>query len=569
MIQLSLPIILMLSCMCLLLFTRVEAQRALEVNHDVDAHEEQEHEDHPFEWAAVFSVDKNLNYFWNAEKVDGQYASPTMKMFILNVTSASMEGIEDIEEIVEEAFLANSSAVMSGGTVGVGILYELQLDENKWISQFLLEFPQSGLYAIFTEHHPDEFEANTHYLKLSSGENAIALYVHSSADLQTASNDDSKWGDIIGATVVVWITCVVGILFVVAQVFSVGNGESESPMLYLCGKLFGAGALLSTAFSLVLLESGHLISERQGGISESSVSGNFAAMVLLGFVTPVLVDQIIHLFYLGGSWSRHSSFIVANHEVIDSPNGSSRPIEPFKATILVPSNSDDGVELGNCSDKPLAHSSELVQAQAVGGVDIKEQKDQMYKSSSFMDYFPVFHRDSVRVVSGILVGDFFHNFCDGVFIGAAMQSCSTTFGWTVAATTIYHEFTQELGDFLALTQGLKWSSRAAILWNLCSGISVILGGITVAGSNVSDYSVGMLLAFGAGNYIYVGSVELMSAIKDESVEDKEFQGVHWHRFYTRMAGILCFIVAAVGVGLVLLDHTHCSSGESGDSGHNH
>jgi len=54
--------------------------------------------------------------------------------------------------------------------------------------------------------------------------------------------------------------------------------------------------------------------------------------------------------------------------------------------------------------------------------------------------------NKVRLVTGVLIGDFFHNLCDGFFIGAAFKGCGSTFGWTVAAGTIGHEVAQELAD---------------------------------------------------------------------------------------------------------------------------
>merc|ERR1712127_389054 len=56
-----------------------------------------------------------------------------------------------------------------------------------------------------------------------------------------------------------------------------------------------------------------------------------------------------------------------------------------------------------------------------------------------------------RIISGILLGDFIHNLCDGFFTGAAFAGCGETFGWTVAWGTVAHEIAQELSDYCILT----------------------------------------------------------------------------------------------------------------------
>ena len=53
----------------------------------------------------------------------------------------------------------------------------------------------------------------------------------------------------------------------------------------------------------------------------------------------------------------------------------------------------------------------------------------------------------------IIIGDFVHNFADGVAIGAAFLGCSSTVGWIVTGSIVIHEVPQELADFLALVNG--------------------------------------------------------------------------------------------------------------------
>eukprot|EP00438_Fugacium_kawagutii_P001823 Skav203526 [mRNA] locus=scaffold687:329783:330361:- [translate_table: standard] len=60
-------------------------------------------------------------------------------------------------------------------------------------------------------------------------------------------------------------------------------------------------------------------------------------------------------------------------------------------------------------------------------------------------------RATARLVGAVVIGDFFHNLCDGFFIGAAFKGCGNGFGWSVVLGTILHELPQEVADFVILT----------------------------------------------------------------------------------------------------------------------
>merc|ERR1712054_108273 len=96
----------------------------------------------------------------------------------------------------------------------------------------------------------------------------------------------------------------------------------------------------------------------------------------------------------------------------------------------------------------------------------------------------------------IIIGDFFHNFVDGIVVGAAFMLCDPAAGWTVTAGTIYHEISQEVADFLVLiTQG-RMSFGQAVLGNFVSSLGIIFGCITITESNPSSPVQGGLMVFG-------------------------------------------------------------------------
>ncbi|GMH67937.1 hypothetical protein TL16_g04803 [Triparma laevis f. inornata] len=167
--------------------------------------------------------------------------------------------------------------------------------------------------------------------------------------------------------------------------------------------------------------------------------------------------------------------------------------------------------------------------------------------------------DKTRIVSGILVGDFFHNFTDGTFVAGAFLLCNSSFGWTVATSTIIHEIAQEIADYFVLTTVCGFSSAMALFLNFLSGVSVIFGCMLVTESDIDPNSLGYLLAFGGGVYISIGATECMPRIFSNS------KGLGM-----ALTSFLLFTVGAVSIGLVLLDHKHCETAEMpGHEGHSH
>jgi zinc transporter ZupT len=166
-----------------------------------------------------------------------------------------------------------------------------------------------------------------------------------------------------------------------------------------------------------------------------------------------------------------------------------------------------------------------------------------------------------RVLAGVIVGDYMHNFADGVFIGTAFHTCGSSMEWTVTAATVFHEIAQEVSDYVLLTDPLQGGLKPvkALFLNFLCGTSVIFGVVVVLGiDELTNTATGLILAYGGGVYIHVGAAECMA------------------KCYTRANGLklrflvlLAFAVGATAIGLVLLDHSHCSAEGGGDDGHGH
>ena len=109
----------------------------------------------------------------------------------------------------------------------------------------------------------------------------------------------------------------------------------------------------------------------------------------------------------------------------------------------------------------------------------------------------------------ILIGDGLHNFLGGLAVaGAFLVDIRLGVATWIAAAA--HEVPQELGDFGALVHS-GWSKKKALLWNLISGLMFPVGGlITYAVS--SQIHTDFLIAFAAGNFIYIGASDLVPEV---------------------------------------------------------
>jgi zinc transporter ZupT len=144
------------------------------------------------------------------------------------------------------------------------------------------------------------------------------------------------------------------------------------------GNSFAGGTLLATAVFFLLYESTHLIPINDSQ-EEAMASAKWGCMILLGFLVSSIVD-------LGA----HGVRIVTNKDecsVCEQPN---KDVESIKNV-----------------EPELSFSARQ------------------------------FH-----ILSSVLVGDWLHNFCDGIFIGTAFVTCGHSMGWSVTAATAFHELAQ-------------------------------------------------------------------------------------------------------------------------------
>ncbi len=443
-------------------------RRALEGGDDHDHEEEDDghgHGDKAWEWAGIFETTPSGNdYVWTAQKVeqaDGtfRYADPMMKMVLLPASEASDEKLHELEEEAEHGFEETCTVVEANGKMipKMDACYEIHFDENALETFFFIEV--AGAIAIFTQHGPTEFErpdnSGIHYMRDNMG-----VDIEPVAELpeppSSGDGNSDDWGLPIGASFVVLVCTLVGVVFVAPQVARFAK-KYPAPLTVSINS-FAAGALLAAAFYLMLYEATHLIFYQE----ESESAGMWGTMILLGFLAPTITDIIIQAI---------RDFIISKYY----PDWKEED-ETTTAKKAVEENGNGHVD------------SEAVQVASKA--------------------------KQTRVLIGVLMGDFMHNLADGIVIGTAFKGCNSTMGWTITAATVYHELAQEISDYLVLTDPAQGNLKPlkALFLNFITGTSVIFGVIIIMASDVENISKGCLLAFGGGIYLQIAASECMPRV---------------------------------------------------------
>ena len=108
----------------------------------------------------------------------------------------------------------------------------------------------------------------------------------------------------------------------------------------------------------------------------------------------------------------------------------------------------------------------------------------------------------------VIIGDVLHTFVDGAVIAAAVMT-SVPLGVTTALAVAAHEIPQEVGDVAILLRA-GYSRMRAFTLNVLAGIGGILGaGAMVLASQAVPSALPYVLAFAAGNFLYVAMSDLI------------------------------------------------------------
>lgn len=125
--------------------------------------------------------------------------------------------------------------------------------------------------------------------------------------------------------------------------------------------------------------------------------------------------------------------------------------------------------------------------------------------------------EDVRVAGYLnLFADFFHNFTDGLAIGASFLS-GHSIGTITTITILFHEIPHEIGDYAILVQSGVKPFRAKCL-QLLTALGAFTGCVVslLAGGVGLDAVTAYILPFTAGGFIYIATVSVIPELLEGS-----------------------------------------------------
>lgn len=476
-----------------------------EDDHDHDHHHHDHGEDSPegFEWAGVFSTPEE-SYMWTAQKAGGKYAYPKMKIAVFPVSHIDEYELKGLQEKGRQALnrsVCDEVQVAGVLTPAIGKCYQLVFKQDWWQSLYTIDAGGVRGVAIFAEHVPTEFESTAHYLKSDHGED-----LEPAAQIPAApagSGSDTK-------------TAV----------------EIEKPW----GAALAATFLVNliTCSGVILLMPGLKTLVKKYSDQFDGLMSGFTAGALIGCAFFLLLFEATH--FVAAGWSSE----------VDT-------VWRWGTMVIV----------GFLFPSFIDNTYSVVRAFVMNTPSVTpKQTEEAADDSGVASAQPSKDTSRARIIGSIIIGDFFHNFCDGIFIAAAFSGCGTAFGWGVALGSALHEFPQELCDFSILTgKSVSLSAAKALVFNFVSGLGVMLGALLALSLEMDSAAIGLLLAFGGGVYLHIAATECMPRTYNPNLSVR-----------VRFGCLITFIFGAILIGLVLLGHEHCSPADGQvdlHAGHNH
>mmetsp|Transcript_36371 Transcript_36371/g.63773 ORF Transcript_36371/g.63773 Transcript_36371/m.63773 type:complete len:611 (-) Transcript_36371:126-1958(-) len=448
----------------------------------------------------------------------------------------------------------------------------------------LFEDANGDVVAAAEEDHDDHDGHDDHDDHDDHGDEEFESFSSSNENVE----EKLPWGAVIGASLLVNLAALSGCLIVVMTAVHKGvlkaRGEDASDVAVGHGKLFdicipafAVGALIATAVFLIFPEALHLIEGAHAGESDNGEEGDmtedhsghghrylqedsheghdddssesvnaakFGCAILGGFLLPLVFSIIFH-----HSENDETMSVIEADEDCETCNERDIQGTDIETSVSVPSNPADDSFADFCEFAGAAKpNSAIIQKIEEDSPQDEGEHAPEQAVESRQESVPLVTKTVVnrQLCASILLGDAFHNFADGIFIGAAFKSCSTGTAISIVLVTLFHEIAQELADFVLLTRYAGLSIIKACVLNFISGLTVCLGGIVFLAGNPSDEATGIILAMAGGVYFNIAACETLPRLEN-IVKGRG----------DRVWVLFSVIVGTLPIGLILLNHQHC------------
>mmetsp|Transcript_24649 Transcript_24649/g.84366 ORF Transcript_24649/g.84366 Transcript_24649/m.84366 type:complete len:504 (-) Transcript_24649:113-1624(-) len=465
---------------------------------------------------SIYEVKAGATYAWTATK---PYARNADSLAMLQVDVTDIEFDFSATASAASATLkqacANATAAYSPGDVASlsvssahGSCADLTYDGDIYASTFKVRVDVDGavdgasVYVAFYSTADSQLRSGAKIVfKDSDGADVLPLVdeaVDSGSDDDDSSNHRRAWQNSMLACLLLLAVTTVGAFVRLPLASRLESSAALTGKIAVFSSAFACGALMACAMFIILFEATHLIGDQW--VEEGQATWRFGTMVLVGYAVGLLCALVVP----------HPHSAPQQHLAVDGGHHH-------------------------------AHGGEL----EVVKVDVKRGVRKM----------------DVGFVFTIFIGDFMHNFVDGIFIANAFLDCRQAKGWVVTSATVCHELAQEVSDFfLLITQGGLTVPQALAI-NMASGFSAPIGAAIFLLADPGVGGRGLLLAFSGGVYIYIACTEAAQHVVHSTHASVSDRGL----------AVFFYVLGAICIGLVLIDDFHCTGDEAegGGDGHGH
>jgi len=121
------------------------------------------------EWSGIFAIPTTTTSLtWRMQQVGGRYAKPSMKMVVLPTKNCTLANLDTLQETGWPAHQMSTTcpAQKAGATIKPSFngCFNLTADSAARSSNFQIDVTGIPCIAVFTDHDPEYFQNDRHYL---------------------------------------------------------------------------------------------------------------------------------------------------------------------------------------------------------------------------------------------------------------------------------------------------------------------------------------------------------------------------------------------------------------------